>query len=290
MCDSILQYAFADGQFPDGSILPEPFRGITRIDQNSYINPDETYKIKGPISVSVESARALLESGNKLLQDVADTNNSSRQAESAYAAAQKQAASVSGKSVKEDVRARSTSKDNVSPAYSISEDDDGMKMYADDNMVSAEIEAETAEFLSGSSDEDEEPDGIDIAADADDDESVVNDPQRVGSQSDVGDDLGGDDEDFEDSVIEAEDGAELGNEMDGYRGSELRSLSAPLEEGRGIASSPIVAKGVKSRTKLRALLDDKDYNIAGPIGSQRVTDGIAMIPRASSTAEPLENM
>lgn len=288
MCDSILQYTFADGQFPEGSSLPEPFRGLTKIDHSSYMNPEEKFKMKGPICISVESAKALLESGSRLLRSCGETSSSNCVGVSAFEESEKQASAVN------DVKAVDPANGNdsrESPLYSFDDDEIAEK----ESVVADELNDNGA-FLSGSSDEDEEPDGM-VGEEYED--SVNNDAPPALSQ--VASMASGEDDDY-DSFIEAEDGMDNAENVDSESmrttpndnsEDQLRSTSAPPVDADGnrrqIQSSPI-AKGTKTRTNLPSLIDDKGYNIAGPIATQRVSDGIAMLPRPDNNTAALDNM
>ena len=274
MCDSILQYTFADAQFPEGTILPESFKGLMRIDQNSYISPDDAARRGGPMSISVESARGVFNGG--LQTTISETEETSISKHNGTG----RNCSSNDEYRKEDssqsVIPDSADEDDVIDKDSISRNDN--------NCIDMTVPlADDSGFLSGSSDEDEEPDGMD--GDNDDDSVAANDVgcnQKISSEADEYDSTG-DGEDCE-SVNSFTNAVGIGK---------IRSNSAPSAEDdtakRDLTTSPI-AKSVKTRTNLRALIDDKDHSIAGPIASQRITDGIAMLPRNESNSTGLENM
>jgi hypothetical protein len=325
MIDSILQYAFADGQFPEGAQLPDPFRGLTRIDANSYLSPEESHKLRGAGSMSVETARALLDSGDSLLRAQAQAQAQAggqgaahTRGEHAPNSAAEVSAGGSGSGICKGTATGSAqgaghSKVSSGDASPCSGDLDCGEGEGEGPSAAAASSGDgdaadaAAGFLSGSSDEDEERDDDEsLVGDAGNDNSNSNGNRNRNSNSNSSDARAAVvsdrwDSDYEDSVIEAEaeEGAEAGG---GGRDSE--SLGSGVSGGGRVdcpagAGAGAGAGGVplgRARPHLRALLEDRDHN-AGMLGIGTGTGmgagGIAMnsmLPRIENSHTTLDDM
>lgn len=275
LCDSILHFAHAEGQIADGTNLPQQFRGMTRISLNSYVNHHQVFKDE-----SKEAAYQALLAANAALGDTVTTSE----------------IRSPGGLINRSPSNRTSPGASRSPGGALSpgtgavggggQPDAPSEMVGEDGMmvdVRRRANLEEPSDSSSSDEDDEEDEEMEEEDDAVVCESGA-ETRRPSSEVAPGEVVG-------DALLRSASGDDAaGGDGDARpvcgddSGTELSAAASDQESAADAQASPSQKKGVKTRAKLRSLIDDESYNVAGAISAQRVSDGIASLPRSAVTA------
>jgi hypothetical protein len=278
LCDSILHFAHAEGVLADGTALPEQFRGMTRISLNSYVNHHQLYKDE-----TKEAAyQALLAAEAAVGGGVGTTSESVRSPGGLLN--RSPGARGSPGMTKSPISARSPGTGlAVASPHEGESDVAGEPDALVDERISegvirrrSSLEEPSDSSSSDEDDEEEDEDGIDYEEDADTGACVSDGETRRPSSEPTGGEpvLRSGSTDFD--ATPAENDAARGAGGDDS-GTEMSMVTSDQDNAPDLEASPSQKKGLKTRATLRSLIDDENYNVAGAIAVQRVSDGIASL-------------
>jgi hypothetical protein len=277
LCDSILHFAHSEGTLPDGTILPEQFRGMTRISLNSFVNHHQLYKdeTKEAAYQALLAAESVLAGGTGSAPDIRSPGGLLNRSPGTRG---------SPGLTKSPISARSPGAGLTGPPPQ--EGEPGAVVEADmldDERVPEGIIRRRSSLEepsdSSSSDEDEEDEDDDGIEEEDTDAGGAcgsdRETRRPSSEPTAGDPVFRVGSNDFDAVSAENDVARCIGGDDS--GTEVSLVASDQENPTDLQASSSQKKGLKTRANLRTLIDDESYNVAGAIAAQRVSDGIATL-------------
>jgi hypothetical protein len=298
MCDSILQFSYGEGLLPEGTILPEAYRGMARIDLNSYGNPlDEKFRKASSVqnSDSVSSPDQFI---SKELADMSiDVNDvgskPGRDLPSSFSGSESMTLADSDIAERKQGqnRGESTDADEVQCANASGSDEESEDAYdgkrAEDGSSSDEDEDPEADrpVLDGSFEESSGGGG-------DEDEVIIDDAiADVAYPDDGAGEYGGAENGEVDSATSGD--VDHFSETERSRTGSVSPIVEDIDGGSAPDAEESERNGnaakyrAKARPNLRTLIDEEKHNMAGSIASQRVPDGIAARAKPDANQKPL---